>query len=433
MILESTLSFLEGHVTLYYAGIDSDSLPFSEGCRLARKSAYAQIAYLKALALVADYIVVPPSFHFYWAEAHRDQTLFCRLLELYKSGIVVSPIYTSMNLGTDFLEQKASQGSSVDRLLIQNNQDILVSFFRELPVLHRDVRRQSGGYRDLFSRELPLLPGGSNLRGAVKSFILAPQQSDILLSREQLHAFLACNYRAGHISRKDFRQYFYAANRSYYKQGAFTYDSAISLLGAERYSILGEKAFHSPCGVLIAYDPFVILGILEYLGITRELIARLSIEDLLTIRETAAFSAFRDAYHQFAIILQEIAIQSKRLSNRVIVSAKHRMQEEALSRFFREERVYSDLQRHWNIGEMTFFAVALGITGFFVIPLIGALLGAVPILAYSLKLTPRLSDFVVSRLAEKQLPFWAFVHELRELAERIKTQHMGAGDVMPAP
>lgn len=432
MTLESTLSFLEGHVTLYYAGIDSDSLPFLEGYRLVRKSASAQIAYMKALALVADYIVVPPSFYFFWADSHRDQRFFCLLLELYKAGIVVSPIYTTMNLGTDFLDQKTSQGSSTDRLLIRNNQDLLVPFFREMPVLHRNVRRQSAGYRDLFSRELDLLPGASNFRPVIESFVLTSKHGDILLSREQLHAFLASKYQGGRISRKDFRRYFYAANRAYYQQGAFTYDAAISLLGAERYSILGEKMFRSPCGVLIAYDPFVVLGILEHLGMPRELIVRLSTEDLLTIRETRAFSAFRDAYHQFAITLQEISTQTRRLSNSVVVAAKHSIQTEALSRFFREDRLYSERQRVWNIGEMTFFALALGVTGFFVIPLIGALLGVVPILSYSFRWTPRLSDVVISRLSEKQLPFSVFVRELRNAMDRIKTQQQGVGDALPA-
>jgi hypothetical protein len=432
MTLESTLSFLEGHVTLYYAGIDSDSLPFTEGYRLVRKSASAQISYLKTLALVADYIVVPPSFYFFWADTHHDQTLFRLLLELYKAGIVVSPIYTTMNLGTDFLDQKTLQGSSFDRLLIQKNKDILVTFFREMPVIHRDVRRQSGGYRDLFSRELTLLPAAPNLRLEIESFVLAPKQSDILLSREQLHAFLAGKYHAAQMSRKDFRQCFYATNRAYYQQGAFTYDAAISLLGAERYSILGEEAFRSPCGVLIAYDPLVVLGILEHFGVTRELIARLSTEDLLTIRKTAAFCAFRDAYHQFAITLQEIAIQTRHLSKSVVVAAKHSIQTEALSWFFREDRLYSNRQRVWNIGEMTLFAVALGITGFLVIPLIGALLGALPILVYSFRLTPRLSDFVISRLSERQLPFCVFVRELQGIVDRIKTQQQGAGDVLPS-
>lgn len=428
MILESTLSFLNKHLTLYYAGVDSDSLPFSEGSRLVRSTASDQITYLKALALIADYLVVPPSFYFFWADAHHKQTHFSHLLELYKAGIVLSPIYTSMNLGTDFLEQKMSQSSSSDSLFIQNNHNILFPFFREMPVIHRDVRLQSGGYRDLFSRELPLLPGTSNLRREVEAFVQSPQHNEILLSRERLHTFLANNHRAGRMSKAEYRRFFYAANRSYYQQGAFTHDATISLLGAERYSILGEKAFKPPYGVLIAYDPYVVLSILEHLGITRDIIKNLSSEDLQLIRRTPAFSSFRDMYYQFAITLQQMATQTNRLSMNGLIALKQNIQIQAISRVFREGQLYSNRQRLWNIGEMTFFSVALGVTGFFVIPLIGALLGAVPILIYSFGLSPRLSDFVICKLSEKQLPFYVFVRELRDLTEKIRNQQQEEGD-----
>src|SRR3989304_7229691 len=191
MALESTLGFMGGHVTLYYAGLDSDSLPFLEGARLVKKSSTSQIAYLKALALVTDNIVVPPSFYFYWANTHRNQNLFSLLLELYKAGIVVSPIYTSMNMGTDFLEQKLYQGSSSDRTLIQANRDTLIPFFRSMPVFHRDVRRQSSGYKELFTKQIVSGGGGRLLRSEVEAFVASPQQSEVILSREKVMEFLS--------------------------------------------------------------------------------------------------------------------------------------------------------------------------------------------------------------------------------------------------
>lgn len=430
MTIESTLRFLEGHLTLYYAGIDSDSLPFSEGQKLIQKSSASQIAYLKALALVADYIVIPPSFYFFWANTHRKQILFSLLLELYKAGIVISPIYTSMNIGTDFLDQKLSQESSLDRGLILRNRDILIPFFREMPVLHRDVLRQSGGYRDLFSRELPLLPGSFNFRRNIEAFIFAPQRNDILLSREQLHTFLSTVYKSQQMTTNEFRRYFYAANRSYYQQGAFTYAAVVSLLGAERYSVLGGDIFHSHSGILIAYDPLVVLGIFESLGISRAMIANLATDDLITIRKTTAFAAFRDAYHQFALSLQELASQTKRMSQKSLLELKSQTQAKTISRFFLEGKMYLDRQKLWNVGEMSFFAIALGITGFFLIPLVGALLGAVPIIVYGFGLTPRLSDYVISKLAEKQLPFYVFIRELKELTEHMKAQQENPADAV---
>jgi hypothetical protein len=431
MALEDTLRFLEGHLTLYYAGIDSDSLPFPEGSRLVKRCSASQTIYLKALALVADYIVVPPSFYFFWANTHRNPAFFSHLLELYQAGIVVSPIYTSMNMGTDFLEQKSSQGSSADRNLIQANRDILVPFFREMPVFHRNVRRQSSGYKELFTRELPLLGGSHQLKRETESFINSPQQAEVLLSREQLLTFLSAAHNSQRVSTGDFRRYFYAANRSYYRQGAITYDGAISLLGAERYSILGQQVFRPPCGVLIAYDPLVVLGILGSLGISRNMIASLPTDDLIAVRRTTAFAAFRDAYRTFALSLQELAMHTGSVSRNVLLDLSHSIQTAAVSRVLTEEKLYSDRQRLWNIGEMSFFSLALGVAGFFVIPLIGAALGAVPILVYGFRLTPKLSDFVISRLTEKQLPFCVFVRELRAITEHMKTQQQGGGDSLP--
>jgi len=234
--------------------------------------------------------------------------------------------------------------------------------------------------------------------------------------------FLSMTYTSQRMTTGDYRRYYYAANRSYYQQGAITHNAVISLLGAERYSILGQDAFASDRGVLIAYDPLVLMGILESLGISQRTVAGISTDDLITIRQATSFAAFRDSYFEFALALQELSVHVNRLSRNVLLELSHRIQSGAVSRVFSEEMMFLDRQRLWNVGEMTFFAVALGVVGFFVVPLIGALLGTIPIVLYRFGLTPKLSDFVISRLAEKQLPFCVFVRELREVTDRIKTQ-----------
>ena len=424
MPLEATLRFLGNAVNVYYAGLDSDSLPFSEGKRLVRKTSCDHILYLKALAFVADHIVVPPSFYFFWTDVHRDHVVLGQLAELYHAGILISPIYMSMNLGTDFLEQKLARTSTRERALIQANRHLLIPFFRQMPVLHRDVRRQSGGYRELFAQELASLRIGAEARKAIERFADAPQYDEVLLSREHLQVFLYASLNTCKLTRREFRHCFYAANRSYYRQGAVTHDAIISLVGAERYSVLGPSAFCAPRGILIAYDPMVLLGILESIGIPRTVIRRLSADDINAIRKAPVFPVFRDAYYDFAVALQDLALQAQTrlVSRRGLSGLANNVQIQAISRILHEQKRYLKWQRWWNMGEMITFSAALGVAGFFVIPLVGAVLGAVPVLAYSLGLTPKLSDLVVSRLAEKELPFYIFTRELRAVTERLRTR-----------
>lgn len=422
MSLERTLRFLEDRFTVYFAGMDGNSLPFSEGKRLVRKTSPDQLTYLKALALVSDYIVVPPSFYFLWTNAHRNPDLLRQLTELYDASIIISPIYSSMNVGTDFLEEKLSCASAPERVLMQEIRRLLAPFFRHIPVLHRDVVKQSAGYRNLFMDELSSLHISSPTKRSVRRIVRSPQYDEVLLSRERLQNHLRRRLNAGKMNRRDFRRCFYATNRAYYQQGACTYDAVVSLVRAERYSVLKQSAFSTRSGILLAYDPTVLLGILAGVGIPRAVIERLSADDIKAIKSASIFPVFRDAYLHFATTLQEVILRNQRVSQRVLSESKGQLQEQAISRIIREGKVYSAKKRWWNIGEMSAFALGLGAVGFAVTPLFGAILGAVPILTYSLDLTPRLSDYVISQIAARELPFYIFVQELRAVVEQMDVE-----------
>lgn len=222
------------------------------------------------------------------------------------------------------------------------------------------------------------------------------------------------------LKKHQYRKYYYATNRSYYKQGGITYEAVISIVGAERYSVLGKELFSEKHGILIAYDPMVILGIFESMGISKALINRLSIEDLIEIRESSIFAVFREAYYSFALTLQELAMSTNRISKSFIFNSKSEFTKEFISRYFTEEVLFRKYTSNWNIGEMTFFALALGTVGFFVIPVLGAVLGVVPILLYKLDLTPKLSNVVIEKITEKETPFFLFINELRDISKNMK-------------
>jgi hypothetical protein len=320
MIIDSSLEFLKGQIVLYYAGLDSESFPFFEGKRLIDKTASAQIIYLKLLALVADVIVVPPSFYFYWTNIHKNEHYLKILSELYNSRILISPIYETMNFGTDYLELKMTNESSLEKNIISSNHQILKQFFREIPVLHRNVHSQSKGYKELFINELELLPQNFMYKSQVEGFSSNNQSSEIVLSREQLHSFFVEALKNQMINRNVFRRYFLAANRSYYQQGATTHGAKISVVGAERYAVLRKDIFFMENGILIGYDPLVILSFLSALGVSSKIILEISIDELIKIRNSLIFQVFRDAYYKFVIALQELAIQVETFSRKYILN-----------------------------------------------------------------------------------------------------------------
>lgn len=419
MSLEESLNFLRGSTCIYYAGLDNEGLPFSEGEKQIEFTANDQVLFLKALSLVADYIVIPPSFFFYWSSIHRNSKILETLLHLFQAGIVLSPIYSSMNMGTDFLEHKMWYGSVQDRNLITYNKKLLGPFFRNLPVFHRDVLIQSGGFKHFLASEFSNLESPPPVRKRINGLILDSKSKEVQVSRTQI--FRGLNYSLNYegLKRHQYRKYYYATNRSYYKQGGITYEAAISMVGAERYSVLGKELFSEKQGILIAYDPLVILGIFESMGISKSMINRLSVEGLLDIRGSKIFPVFREAYYSFALTLQKLALSASRISKTLIFNSKSEFTQKFISRYFSEEIHFRKYALRWNLGEMTFFALALGTVGFFVIPIVGAALGAVPIVLYKLNLTPKLSNIVIEKISDKEMPFFLFINELREILQNI--------------
>jgi len=420
MQIDEDLNFIKGATCIYYAGLDHEALPFSEGEKQIKFSSNDQIQFIKALSLVADYIIIPPSFFFYWSSIHKNRKILRSLLDLFQANIVLAPIYTSMNMGTDFLEYKMRQGSFQDKDIISSHKQLLISFFHDIPVLHRNVHIQSGGFKELLKDEFSNIQSPPSVKKRIHPLIFNTKNKEVQVSRSQIHNELDNSIQYDGLNKYQYRKYYYAANRSYYKQGAITYDAIISLVGAERYSVLGKDIFSDKRGILIAYDPLVIVGILESIGITRQMINLLSINDLIDIRRSNIFPVFRDAYYSFALTLQELSLSVNKISKTTIFNIKTDIAKQFISRYFTEEIHYRKYVANWNFGEMAFFSLALGTAGFFVIPLVGAILGIIPIILYKLNLTPKLSNLVIEKIVDKETSFYIFVKELQKIVKNIR-------------
>lgn len=420
MIIEQDLKFLNGKVVIYYAGLDDESLPFSEGKKLILETADDQITYLKALSLVTDYIVVPPSFYFYWSKYIQSKMSLNTLLKLYEANIVISPIHLGMNCGSEFLQHKLASKNIKDKKLIKSNWLLIHPFFRRIPVLHRNVGRQSKGFKTILLEELDNQILSAEVTDRINDLLAENQKYNISISRNSLETKFEHLFKNKTIDIYEFRKLYYATNKSYYKQGAKTYCSSISILGAERYSILGKDMFIDDNSILLAYDPFVLIGILECFGINKKIISQLTVEEIVKIRDSPVFDLFKIAYKSFAEELQRLEIITKRVSKVKLNKLKSEIFTKFMKKYLREMRFFENKKDIWNLSEMMFFAIALGSVGFIVIPLVGAILGLLPIIVYKIGLTPSLSKFVINNMNEKEIVFFRFIEVLNSIVNEVE-------------
>lgn len=419
MILDQELQFLNDKIVVYYAGLDDESLPFNEGKKLICETANEQISYLKALSLIVDYIVIPPSFYFYWSNFTTSPESFSTLLKLYEANIIISPIHSGMNCTSEFLHYKLSSNDIKDKKLIKNNWSLIEPFFKKIPVLHRNVNRQSKGFKTILSEDFENQIFRVEVADRIFDLLIDRQQFNIAISRNLLETKFEELYRKDIININEFRKLYYTTNKSYYKQGARTYSSNISIIGAERYSILGKDIFIDKNSILLAYDPLILIGILENFGINKNIISNLSVNDILKVRESNTFKSFKNAYKEFAEELQRLEILTKRISKEKLILLKAKIKTRFMQKYFKEMSKFENKKDLWNLSEMIFFAIALGSIGFIVIPLVGAILGLIPIIIYKAGLTPSLSNYVINNLIEKEIAFFRFIEELRNFTNEI--------------
>lgn len=412
-------------IGIYYAGLDNHSLPFGDGEKLISRTSSKQISYIKLLCLVSDEVIIPPSFYLYWAGSFRNSNQLSQLMDLYQAGFVSSSVHSTMSESKDFLMYKLIYGSSSDICNVISNKKILDELFTKIPLTKRDVTIQSCGFQEKIATEiLNGYPESRYREVLLKKIASKTSVSGVVVSREELNILHHTAHNRGLINKHEMRQYYYSTNKCYYHQGALTYNSIISLVDAHKYSILGKNLFESKHGILLGYDPQVIGGILNCFGITDKIINSLSVQDIFKIKEAKAFSEFKVAYSEFARELQRIFVLVNGLSKEKILKFQISLREEFLSDYFCQKNEYEKSMEHWSFGEMTVFGLALGGVGFFVTPIIGAILGFLPILLWKTGLTPKLGGFIVNQIFESKTAFYQFITALRALSDEIEKREV---------
>jgi hypothetical protein len=407
-------------INIYYAGLDNYSLPLGDGEKLISVSSAKQVDYIKLLCLVADHVVVPPSFYFYWIGGGKTKLRIPQLMDLYQAGYVSSAVHSTMSDSTEFLEHKLAYGTTEDKRYIKENKKVLDDLFSEIPLTKRDVTVQSGGFREKVEGDIIRAYRDSKYKELLLSILSNhPMRGGVIASREEVNFLHYSAYNKGMLNKQELRKYYYTTNKCYYHQGAITYDSVISILDAHRYSVLGKYLFETKHGIQLGYDPQIIQGIFNSFGIGNNLISALSVEDVRKIRDSSVFEPFKTSYHDFTIELQKVELMLNGLSKEKLLRAQVVFREKFMSKYFDQSKNYDKKMSYWAFSEMTIFALALGVVGFFVIPVIGALLGFLPIVLWKTGLSLRFGEYVVDQLTETRTAFYQFISELKQLVAKL--------------
>lgn len=404
---------------LYYAGLDSYSLPLGEGERLLSKNTVDQLTYLKALSLVSSQIVVPPSFYINWVKKDHDNKVILELSDMYQADIIISSVHSSMAVTLDFLEYKKSVNSAKDRSDIEENIIPLTQLFKNIPLTTRDVYIQSGGFREKIILELEKNVSGSKYRSElVNELTRGSINEGVQLARNNVNERHYQALLKGEIDKRELRSMYYATNRCYYMQGARTYNSKVAMPGAYRYSAYGPSLYDANNGVVLGYDPVVVLGILNSFGITKGMVRDLTIPELDEIRGSKYFDQFVLDYNEFSAELQQLHLATVGLSRNKMIDLQMKIRQGFTARYFKEAELKMESSKKMSFTESTLFAAALGTTGFFVIPVVGALLGLAPIVLSKTGATNRIHNYVTDRIGGTSSSFLNIIEAINNIKKQ---------------
>jgi len=398
--------------------MDSECLPNNEGKLVVHNSAKQQFLFLKALALVSDHIVIPPASIPFWAFCHNEKILVEELEALYDNYILISPIYNGMTTGTEFIEQKLTSGNPDDVTHITESAEIIMPFFKNLPVLHRNVESQSRRFRNSF---VSLLSSRRKLAASneILDHVHASDDEQIALSRASLATKLNLMLVKGSIDGRVNRQMYYLMNNAYYSEGAATYNAAISITDASRYSILGSPIFQSSKGIMLAYDPYVVLAILGCFGIDKQIIAQLTIKDILLIRKMVSFTLFVQQYHEMACQIQELELRMMTVSKKSLDSLQTKLIESFAGELQEHRDRFDNATRTASQSTSLVLTLLLGGMGTLFNPVVGFGLGIVPWITDNIGLNKLVNDPLTKWITKNRVCFHVFVAEVKKYIAKL--------------
>ena len=416
MIYDKSIKFLENSIVAYYAGLDYKSLPFNRSSQQIYNCPDIHIAYLTALSLVVDYIVLPPSFNLFWSSSKLSNYSRKKLIDLYQARIIISPIYKGMNKGTSFLNYKLSSAPKNEYNKIKNIYPILYNLFSEIPVFHRNITHQSHGFKAKVLHEFKDYKDDLVLyREIIKPF-LKPENDAIAISRDRLFFYLLSLLKNNKISESNYIKLYLKINKAYYVQGAQTHNSYISLLNTKLFNKFEKGLYVRKSNMIVGYDPNVILAIFNSLGISARLLYRLNINDILKLRKPAHFEPFKNLYNDLSVEIQRFAFIAK--SDQVnLVGLSTNLINALDNEYKKGEKSLSKKKYNYKIVEaLLYLSLSTGV-GILISDILSYLIGATSVLLMINEKSDKISDYILRRLSYESTSVYTIINLLRTISD----------------
>lgn len=400
----------------YYAGLDHKSLPFNKSSQQIYNHPDVHIAYLTALSLVVDYIILPPSFNLYWVRSNLSKYSRKKLIDLYQSQIIISPIYKGMNTGTNFLNYKLSSVSKNEYENIINVYPLLHELFSEIPVFHRNIRYQSHGFRAKVLHEFRDYKDNLVLyRDIIKPF-LKPENNKIEISRDRLFHYLTLLLRNKKITKIEYIKLYLKINKAYYVQGAQTHDSYISLLNTKLFNKFEKGLYIRKSNMIVGYDPNILLAIFNSLGISTKLLYRLNINEISKLREPAHFVPFKKLYNDLSVEMQRIAFLAN-CDQVDLIKLSIKLINKLDNEYKKGKKRINNFKYNYKLVEALFYLSASTGVGILISDILAYLIGATSALLLINDKSDKISDYIIRRLSYESSSVFTIINLLKSISD----------------
>jgi len=418
-VINPDLQFMKNIEVVYYAGLDPIGPHVLKG--RSNYNINQQVVFLKALGLVLDHIVVPPTFFFPAFPFDGQPAPFIKdLIELYQCNILSSPVHSGMTSSYDFLIVKEGHGSRFDRKYIKNRKKNLSLLFKNMPLLHRDVHVQSNRFNYLLEQQVVKFRNIDWLQRIFESAYAMEEMEQIKISRDSILELAKQQLINQNISKSQFDKLYQMTMSMYYAAGAETYYADISTVNSEIFNSLGVDRFSSNSQrILVGYEPVVLLNIFKAHGISETMIKSLSIHDISLFRSTDVFRRFVKKYKEFSEQLQSCLSTYKKPTQSLLQQLKT----DILIKFCQQRNRAFEIRKSysfWHEARLGFYiGIFSGVAGFMVSPLIGAILALIPPALYAIKAQDKLINYMVDRIASSETVFDDYIQDLKYLTNRL--------------
>jgi len=416
--MKNDFSFLEKEIVAYYQSLNLNNT-FDGNCYFLLPE--KQLLYIKVLSMVVDRLIVAPASYIHFFNYIKNPKDVENISKFYEADILFSPIYVGMNSGLNYLEYKEKKGSKIDKKFIERRRHHLVYLYKNFPIVNRDVRNQSFNFKVKLESNLKRYCSSNYMFDSLMGILNKPVSDNIFISRE---SFMK-NVNAMDFSSKNLKRIFSIMNKSYFSASAEFYFAFTSVLGASEYSSFGIDSFGHKNGILVGYDPLVILKILDTFGISEADIADLTVDDIINIRNSKENIFFRKEYYNFSIELQSlIYLESKKqlqFKNKIF-NLERDITINFTKKYFSEEKYFNESFQNLNFFQSTLLgSVITVLTSVFGASLPTSLLaGALPSAVSYFEVDKYVGNEIISKIGDKNIFFFNFIQKLKYFVSLMK-------------